>query len=393
MKRESTPHNSPQSPQDATSFDPTPIEVEDPINTQILTVSEDKVQGFERCPISKIAEMTDLPTDLILTRIKAMLDAGVIRRVRQTLMATNLAPGALIAWKVPADKINDAFEYMFANDPFTGHVVLRSTDGDTPGSTYKLWTTLKVPKPYSMTKHCDYLASKTGAQDYVLLPAKNVFSLGVGHMRRRQLKPGDRSETPGRVHNVTVTDLSDLEWKVLMALKREFTSAELTLNLWQPRAQEIGLSLDEFCHIADELNNRRVIGRFSTFLEHVKKTKTGKTVSRYNALYHWAVSPGQELQAGIEVGRHHCMTHAYWRDGGPTFGNVNIMGVSHGNDKDNVLQHKAAIDAHLKEAGIPVLYTNIFWGGRSEIKPSEISPIVYKQWCEKFNLTPADMHA
>ena len=29
---------------------------------------------------------------------------------------------------------------------------------------------------------------------------------------------------------------------------------------------------------------------------------------------------------------------------------------------------------------IPVSYTNVFWGGRSEIKPSEISPRVYHEW-------------
>jgi len=29
---------------------------------------------------------------------------------------------------------------------------------------------------------------------------------------------------------------------------------------------------------------------------------------------------------------------------------------------------------------MPVLYTNVFWGGRSEIKPSESSPHVYRDW-------------
>jgi hypothetical protein len=35
-----------------------------------------------------------------------MLAAGVIRRVRQTLLANKLAEGALIAWKVPSDKLD-----------------------------------------------------------------------------------------------------------------------------------------------------------------------------------------------------------------------------------------------------------------------------------------------
>ena len=97
-------------------------------------------------------------------------------------------------------------------------------------------------------------------------------------------------------------------------------------------------------------------------------------MTRYNALFHWRVPPGREIEAGREVGRHHIITHAYWREGGPEFANVNIMAVAHGTDKALVLEHKAAIDAHLADVGIPVSYTNVFWGGRSEIKPSEISP-------------------
>jgi hypothetical protein len=45
-----------------------------------------------------------------------------------------------------------------------------------------------------------------------------------------------------------------------------------------------------------------------------------------------------------------------------------------------LLDHKAAIDEHLRAIDIPVSYTNVFWGGRSEIKPSEISPRVYREW-------------
>jgi hypothetical protein len=57
------------------------------------------------------------------------------------------------------------------------------------------------------------------------------------------------------------------------------------------------------------------------------------------------------------------------------------MGVAHGTEKETVLAHKRAIDEHLAQVGIPVGYTNVFWGGRSEIKPSEISPAAYEEFC------------
>ena len=135
------------------------------------------------------------------------------------------------------------------------------------------------------------------------------------------------------------------------------------------------------------------ICRFSTFLEHVKPVAGGGRVTRFNALFHWAVPPGRELEAGCEVGRHDIMTHAYWREGGPEFHQVNIMGVAHGTDKALLLEHKAAIDAHLEQAGIPIHYTNVFWGGRSEIKPSEVSPFVYRDWCAGLGIDPATMQA
>jgi hypothetical protein len=322
----------------------------------------------------------------VIERVQAMLRAGTIRRVRQTLLATNLAQGALVAWQVPEDRLEAAFDYMFQRDPFSGHVVIRTTDTATTGSKYRLWTTVKVPQGFSMTRHCEFLTKQTGAEKFILLPAKKLFALGVGHVRRRGLEPGSRADGPAEVTDVSVVELNDLEWRVLAALKREFTPEELTSNIWDARAKEAGVSLDTFFDIAAELNRRKIIGRFSTFLEHVKPVANGEQVTRYNALFHWAVPPGREIDAGREVGRHHIMTHAYWREGGPEFHNVNVMGVAHGTDKQVLLAHKAAIDAHLQEAGIELAYTNVFWGGRSEIKPSEISPFAYREWCKGVGL-------
>jgi hypothetical protein len=65
------------------------------------------------------------------------------------------------------------------------------------------------------------------------------------------------------------------------------------------------------------------------------------------------------------------------------------MAVAHGTDKQLLLEHKRAIDEHLAVCGIPVSYTNVFWGGRSEIKPSEISPLVYREWLREMSAQPA----
>jgi DNA-binding Lrp family transcriptional regulator len=365
-----------------------PTEISDPVNARILGVSEDRIAGFVNEPFAQIAFAADLSEEDVIERLRAMLSAGVIRRIRQTLMATNLAPGALVAWQVSPDRLDLAFSYMVKDDPFSGHVVIRSTDAETPGSVYRLWSTIKVPQGFSMIRHCDFLAAKVGADAYRIMPAKRLFALGVGHMRRRGVEPGARSEESGRVLDTNIVELSPLEWRVLTALKREFTVDEITSNPWRPRAAEAGVSPEEFIRVARSLSAREVIGRFSTFLEHVKPSAAGERVTRYNALFHWRVPPGREIDAGREIGRHHILTHAYWREGGPEFADVNVMAVAHGTDKQLVLEHKASIDQHLEEASIPVLYTNVFWGGRSEIKPSEISPVEYEAWANRVGLSP-----
>jgi len=370
-----------------------PVQVTDPINARILAVSEDKIQGFQPDPLGEISRLSGVDVSTVAERIGAMLRAGVIRRVRQTLMATNLARGALVAWMVSPDKLNSAFDYMFQQDPFSGHVVIRSTDTVVAGSKFRLWTTVKVPQGYSLAKHCNLLAqqSQVQAEQIRIMPAKRLFALGVGHVRRRGMEPGSKSEALAEVIDTHIVELNDLDWRVLIALKREFEPDELHEEIWKPRAQEAGVSVEKFHEVARSLNERGVIGRFSTFLEHVKPLSTGERVTKFNALFHWAVPTGREIETGREVGRFHIMTHAYWREGGPEFNNVNIMGVAHGQDKDRVLAHKAAMDQHLASIGIPVSYTNVFWGGRSEIKPSEISPIAYVEWCQKQGIDPASM--
>src|SRR5580704_558870 len=110
------------------------VSTNDAINAKILAVSEDRLQGFQRDPLGEISRQSGVELPVVIDRIQAMLRAGTIRRVRQTLLATNLAQGALVAWQVPPEKLDIAFDYMFQRDPFSGHVVLRSTDAATPGS-------------------------------------------------------------------------------------------------------------------------------------------------------------------------------------------------------------------------------------------------------------------
>ena len=89
-----------------------------------------------------------------------------------------------------------------------------------------------------MRKHAEFLLRKTGGDHFRLMPAKRLFALGVGHVRRRGLEPRQQGRlSPAEVMDVNVVKLNELEWRVLTALKREFAAEEIIENLWQPRAR------------------------------------------------------------------------------------------------------------------------------------------------------------
>src|SRR2546426_10752201 len=111
---------------------------------------------------------------------------------------------------------------MFQTAPSPGHASTRSPDQPIAAAKYRLWTTLKVPQGFSMEKHCRLLMEKTGAEAFKLMPAKRLFALGVGHVRRRGMEPGSKSEELAEVMDTEIVQLSELDWRVLTALKREF---------------------------------------------------------------------------------------------------------------------------------------------------------------------------
>src|SRR5438094_10572864 len=111
---------------------------------------------------------------------------------------------------------------------------------------------------------------------------------------------------------VQTVDLTDEEWNVLLALKREFAPEEIKPSPWLGRARETGVSLEEFYRVAEELNARKIVGRFSTFLEHVKPSSGGVRFTRFNAMFHWAVPAGRAIVAGGEVWRQHIVARRYW---------------------------------------------------------------------------------
>ena len=84
------------------------------------------------------------------------------------------------------------------------------------------------------------IQARIGATAFRIMPAKRLFALGVGHVRRRGMEPGSRTDEPGQVIDTNIVELSPLEWRVLGPLKREFEADELRPAPWGARAPPAG---------------------------------------------------------------------------------------------------------------------------------------------------------
>ena len=51
------------------------------------------------------------------------------------------------------------------------------------------------------------------------MPAKRLFALGVGHVRRKGMEPGSKSDELAEVTDTQIVELSDLDWRVLVPLE------------------------------------------------------------------------------------------------------------------------------------------------------------------------------
>ena len=63
-----------------------PVNFTDPINAKILAIAEDRLQGFQRDPLGEISRQSGMDLPVVIERIRAMLRAGTIRRVREIII-------------------------------------------------------------------------------------------------------------------------------------------------------------------------------------------------------------------------------------------------------------------------------------------------------------------
>ena len=160
-----------------------PVEHDDPINAKILAISEDKIEGFVREPFEEIARRSGVDVDVVMAR-----DRGHVARGNDSASPANVArdqSGRRRAGRLESSRGQDR-QRIRLDVPTRSVFRSRRLALDRHRHRRLGLQTLddaKGPHGFSLQRHGELLAKKVGAEHFRLMPAKGIFTLGVGHVR------------------------------------------------------------------------------------------------------------------------------------------------------------------------------------------------------------------
>ena len=144
----------------------------DELDLELLKVAQDGLDLTER-PYRVWGEVLGIGEDEIISRLRAMEEEGIIRRFAATIghRALGILANALIAWRVPPEKVDEAGAIFAAAEEVT-HCYERATAQDWP---YNIYTMVHSRSREECLQIAERLSSRSGISDYLVLFSEKEY--------------------------------------------------------------------------------------------------------------------------------------------------------------------------------------------------------------------------
>lgn len=144
----------------------------DELDLELLKVAQDGLDLTER-PYRVWGEVLGMGEDEIISRLRAMEGEGIIRRFAATIghRALGILANALIAWRVPPEKVDEAGAIFAAAEEVT-HCYERATALDWP---YNIYTMVHSRSREECLQIAERLSSRSGISDYIVLFSEKEY--------------------------------------------------------------------------------------------------------------------------------------------------------------------------------------------------------------------------
>ncbi len=144
----------------------------DELDLELLKVAQDGLDLEER-PYRVWGEALGIGEDEVISRLWALEEEGIIRRFAATIghRALGILANALIAWRVPPERVEEAGSIYAAAEEVT-HCYERATAEDWP---YNIYTMVHSRSREECLQIADRLSLMSGISDYVVLFSEKEY--------------------------------------------------------------------------------------------------------------------------------------------------------------------------------------------------------------------------
>ena len=144
----------------------------DELDLELLRVAQDGLELTER-PYRVWGEVLGISEEEVIVRLQALEDEGIVRRFAATIghRALGILANALIAWRVPPERVDEAGSIYAAAEEVT-HCYERATAEDWP---YNIYTMVHSRSREECLQIADRLSERSGISEYIVLFSEKEY--------------------------------------------------------------------------------------------------------------------------------------------------------------------------------------------------------------------------
>ncbi len=288
-------------------------------------------------PFAAIAERLGVEESVVLERVNAVKEIGVLRQMSAIFDTRALGyQSALIAARVAPEHIDEAAA-IINEHPGVSHNYKRN-------HSYNLWYTLATPPGEDFDAHVETLHRSSGSLVTRKLPTLVLYKIGVKLDMTGKTAANAKAEVlahekPERRSDMPAPVLSDLERTAISVVQADLPVVE---RPFAAQAEVIGCTEDELLELLASFLERKLMRRFAAVMNH------RSAGFKANAMGVWAVPEDRLEEVGPQMAGFAAVSHCYRR---PTYEDwpYTVFTMVHGR---SARECEATIEAIRDETGV-----------------------------------------
>ena len=288
-------------------------------------------------PFAAIAERLGVEESVVLERVNAVKEIGVLRQMSAIFDTRALGyQSALIAARVAPEHIDEAAA-IINEHPGVSHNYKRN-------HSYNLWYTLATPPGEDFDAHVETLHRSSGSLVTRTLPTLVLYTIGVKLDMTGKTAANAKAEVlahekPERRADMPAPVLSDLERTAISVVQADLPVVE---RPFAAQAEVIGCTEDELLELLASFLERKLMRRFAAVMNH------RSAGFKANAMGVWAVPEDRLEEVGPQMAGFAAVSHCYRR---PTYEDwpYTVFTMVHGR---SARECEATIEAIRDETGV-----------------------------------------